>query len=182
MTIETKFHIPTLEEVQVRNHAMPLYHAHWRGLVDTAFAIRQEVASPIKDDGLDFLLMQYENTQRGVETLRGQVFSKEFLKEKKAGVEAWLSRLCYLINRNIKGYKPLEKLQLVLLTRHNTNFFAYYGTFYSDQIEIIIYIGSREDIDGALVFHRQRSSVDLKTRDWSVLAEYLPQTVWAKEI
>jgi len=180
MTSEVKFQIPTLEEVQVRNHPMPLYHAHWRGLVETAYAIRQEVAAPLEDEGLDFLLTQYENTQRGVETLRGQVLSKYFLKEQKAGVEAWLSRLCYLINQKTKGYKPLEKLQLVLLTRQNTNFFAYYGKFYSDQMEIIIYIGSREDIDGALVFHRQRSNVDLKSRDWSVLAEYLPEVVWAK--
>lgn len=168
-----------LDQVQVRNHPLPLWHAHWRGLVDTAFEIRQQVALPLRKGGLNLTLAQYENTQRGVETLRCQVVSKEFLRNKKAGVEAWISRLCYIINQKIRGFHPIEKLQRVVI--RNTNYFAYYGTFLSNQMEIIIYVGSGEDIDGATVFHRKRSEVDETTRDWTLLEEYLPQTVWIKQ-
>jgi len=170
---------PYLSEIQVVNSPLPLWHAHWRGMQQTAFQIRQKVSEPITKGGLDFLLTQYENTQRGIETLRGQVLSKHFLKDKKAGVEAWINWLCTIINEKIKGFKQIEKLILIRLP--TTNFCAYYGSFYSNQMEIIIYIGSREDEDGASVIHRERSEVDPTTRDWKVLGELLPQTIWIKE-
>lgn len=167
---------PYLSEVRVVNPPLPLWHAHWRGLVETAFLIRQKVSEPLEKGGLNFTLTQYENTARGVETLRGEVNSKKFLKEKKAGVQSWISWLCTIINERIKGFNPIERLRLVQLP--STNFLAYYGAFYSKQMEIIIYIGSREDEDGATVVHRKRSEVDITTRDWKVLGEVLPQVVW----
>lgn len=175
---ETTARIPFIDTVRVRNHPLPLWHAHWRGLVNTAFGIRQETAIPIGKGGLDFHLTQYENTRTGVETLRGQVMAKDFLKDKKAGVEAWINRLCYVINQCIRGYKPIEQVRIVML---KDGYLAYYGSFYSEQMEIIIYIGSRDDIDGATVFHRRRSEVDLKTRDLELLTEFLPETIWIKE-
>lgn len=154
---------------------MPIYFAHWRWLVETAFSIRQEVSLPIEKGGLGFLLNQYENQRLGVETLRGSVKAKDFLKDKKVGVEAWLNKLCYVINQKIRGYSPIEKLEFVML---KDGFLAYYGSFYSNRMEIIIYIGSRQDIDGAIVLQRERSKVDITTRDWKALSEYLPQTIW----
>lgn len=177
---ESNSRIPYLNEIQVVNPPLPLWHAHWRGLVETAFLIRQKVSEAPKKGGLNFILTQYENTQRGIETLRGQVNSKHFLKDKKSGVESWISWLCTIINEKIKGFKQIEKLQLVLLPA--TNFFGYYGSFYSDQMEIILYIGSREDVDEADVIRRERSEVDITTRDWETLSEFLPQTVWIKEV
>jgi len=171
--------VPYLTDIQAVNQPLSLWHAHWRGLVETAFQIRQKVSEPINRGGLDFLLMQYENTKRGVETLRGQVQSKRFLKDKKAGVDEWIKWLCTIINDKIAGFKQIEKITLVRLP--TTEFLAYYGPFFSNQMEIILYIGSREDTDGATVIHRERSEVDMTTRNWDLLSEYLPQTVLINE-
>lgn len=176
MTANIPF-IPYLSKIKIHNQPLPLWHAHWRGLVETAFLIRQETATPLERGGLSFLLTQHENTESGIETLRGQVLAKEFLKDKKVGVEAWVNKLCYLINQLIKGYRPIERLKLVML---ENGFLAYYGSFYSDQMDIIIYLGSRDDIDGATTIHRKRSEVDIQTRDLNLITEFLPQEIWIK--
>jgi len=38
---------PYLSEIQVVNSPLPLWHAHWRGMQQTAFQIRQKVSEPI---------------------------------------------------------------------------------------------------------------------------------------
>lgn len=171
--------VPLLEEVQIHNPPMPLWYAHWTELANIALQIRQHIARPLRKGGLDFSLTQYENTQRGIVTLRGQVSYKQFIREQSAGVAAWLQRLCTLINLKTFGSKPIEKIRLV---RTRQGFLAYYGGFYSNQIEIVIYIGSGEDIDGATVIHLERSKVDEETRDWKLLAQQLPATVWVPSI
>ena len=175
---EMSVRIPYLDEIKVCNPPMPIYYASWRGLVETAFSIRQETGLPKEKGGLDFLLWQYENQERGVETLRGNVKAKDFLKDKKAGVEEWINKLCYLINQRIRGFEPIEKIDFVML---KNGFLAYYGSFYSERMELIIYIGSREDIDGASGKSYNRSFIDVTTRDASLLTELLPQTIWIKE-
>jgi hypothetical protein len=181
MTEERIKGIPFLDEIRVQNPPMPLHYAHWRERHDTGFQIRQIISDP--KDGLNFILTQYDNTRRGVETLQGSKLSKDFLTtDKKTGIDEWLNDLCFLINQKIKGYKPIEKLERVVLRAQNTYSLAYYGSFYSDQMEIIIRIGFRENIDGATVFHRRRSQLDMTTRDIELLSEWFPQTVWIKEV
>jgi len=172
--------IPFLDEIRVQNLPLPLHYAHWRGIHQTAFEIRQIIASP--DGGLDFILTQYDNTRRGVETIQGAKLSKDFMvTEKKTGIEEWLNQLCFLINQKIKGFKPIEKLERVVLRDQKTYSLAYYGSFYADQMEIIIRLGFREKEDGATVTRRHRSQVDITTRDVELLSEWFPQTIWIKE-
>jgi len=169
--------IPLLDNVQVNNNPMPLHWVHWRLFHTVAFDIRQHVSKPLNLGGLDFTLTQYENTQRGIETIRGIASYKELLKD-GAGAEAWLKRLCTLINLKIQGSSPIEKLNLVRTTQ---DYLAYYGVFFSNNMEIILYLGSGEDINGATVIHFGRSKVDEKTRDWTRIAQQLPQEVLVEE-
>jgi hypothetical protein len=177
-TTDISTRIPLLKDVKVRTAPMPLYFAHWRGLVDNAFRIRQTIAEPKEHGGLDLTLSQHESVKRGVMTICGHVPAKDFLTEKLAGAEEWLQKLCSKVNLGIQGSKPIEKLQLVRLTR--TRFLAYYASFYANYMEVLIYIDSGEDIDGASVTHRERSRVDESTRDWKLLADQLPVTIWVK--
>jgi len=170
--------VPLLSEIQISNAPLPLWHSHWGGLVKIAFDIRQHIARPIKKGGLDLTLSQNENTKRGVETIQGLVSYKKFIQpQRTAGIEAYISRLCTLINLKTLGSKPIEKLRLA---RTQQKHLLYYGAFYNNQMEIVIYIGSGEDINGATVVHLKRSYVDETTRDWNLLAEQIPQTVWVK--
>lgn len=172
--------IPLLKDVLVRNHPMPLWYAHWIEPTNLALQIRQHVARPLKKGGLDLTLQQYENTHRGIVTIRGIVPYEKFLKFDKSGTEEWLCRLITLINLKILGGKTIEN---IILTRtHKPKHLAYYGSFYSDQMDLIIYTGSGEKIDHATVVHMPRSFVDETTRDWSLLLQRLPLEVWAKEV
>ncbi len=171
--------IPLLRDVRVRTAHMPLYYAHWRGLVENAFRIRQTIAEPIEHGGLDITLAQHESVKRGVMTIWGRIPAKKLLLEKIAGAEEWLQQFSAKINLSIQGSKPIEKLQLVRTDK--PRFLAYYTSFYANYMEAIIYIDSGEDIDGASVTHLPRSKVDESTRDWKLLAEQLPLTVWIKE-
>jgi len=171
--------IPLLKDVRVRTAPMPLYYAHWRGLVDNAFKIRQAIAEPPEHGGLDLVLSQHESVKRGVMAICGRVPAKKLVIEKLAGAEEWLQLFCAKINLCILGSKPIEKLQLVRTDK--PRFLAYYAPFYADYMEVVIYIDSGRNIDGANVFRRERSTVDEATRDWKLLAEQLPLTVWVKE-
>lgn len=170
--------IPFVEEIQIVNQSLPLWYSHWGLFHKLAFDIRQHVSKSIENNGLDFLLYQIENTRRGVETLYGNLAYNNFVEESGLkGVDSWIKKLCSLINLKTLGAKPIETMNLVM-TRQG--YLAYYGKFYSDQMEIKLYIGSAEEIDGATVFQRARSSVDLSTRKWSALIEQLPLTVWVE--
>jgi len=171
--------IPLLRDVRVSTAPMPLYYAHWRGLVDNAFRIRQTIAEPLEHGGLDLTLAQRESVRRGVMTIWGRIPAKNLLTEKLTGAEEWLQQFSAKINLSIRGSKPIEKLQLVRTDK--PRFLAYYASFYANYMEVVIYIDSGEDIDGASVTHLPRSRVDESTRDWKLLAEQLPLTVWVKE-
>jgi len=171
--------VPLFKDVRVSTAPMPLYYAHWRGLVDNAFRIRQTIAEPQEHGGLDLTLLQRESVRRGVMTIWGRVPAKKLLIEKVAGAEEWLQQFCAKINLSIQGSKPIEKLQLVRTDK--PRFLAYYAPFYANYMEVVIYVDSGEDIDGASVTHLPRSRVDESTRDWKRLAEQLPLTVWIKE-
>lgn len=175
--VETR--IPLLGELRVSTAPLPLYYAHWRGLVDNAFRIRQTIAEPITHGGLDLILNQRESVRRGVMTIWGQISTKTLLLEKVAGAQEWLQLLSAKINLAIQGSKPIEKLQLCRTGK--PRFLAYYASFYANYMEVVIYMDSGEDIDGASVIHLPRSRVDESTRDWKLLAEQLPLTVWVKE-
>jgi len=180
LEIEIETRIPLLEDIRIRNQPLPLWYGHWVEMSRLALKMRQHIARPIDEGGLDFLLSQYENTQRGLETLRGQIIWKQN-PNKETGQESWLKLLCTKINLHTEGSKPIEKLQLTRLSRQHTYHLAYYGFFYCNQMEIIIYIGSGRDIDGADVTHLPRSRVDESTRDWKLLAGQLPLEIWIKE-
>jgi len=168
--------IPDLTQVQIDNNPMPLWYSHWGLFHKIAFDIRQHVAKPYNDGGLNFYLNQNENTKRGVETLYGTVSCRQFLTpEGLSGVDDWIKQLCSLINLKTAGSQPIENLELVQTSQ---GFLAYYGKFYSNQMEIKLYIGANENIDGATVIYRKRSEVDQGTRKWDLLVEQLPLTVW----
>jgi len=177
--VDISTRIPLLKDVRVRTAPLPLYYAHWRGLVDNAFRIRQTIAEPREHGGLDLVLIQREAVRRGVMSIWGKVPAKKLCLEKLAGAEEWLQKLASKINLSIQGSKPVEKLQLVRTDK--PRFLAYYASFYANYMEVVIYIDSGEDIDGASVNRRERSTVDESTRDWKLLAEQLPMTVWVKE-
>ena len=171
---EVNIEVPLLDEIKVRNQPLPLYYVHWRSLIQNAYEVRRVVSRPINDGGLDFLMTQRENTERGVETITGIALTKSLL-EKHNGAEAWFKRLSGLINSQTKGAKPIEHLRLARTTQ---GFLCYYAPFYSDQMEIVIYIGSGTDIDEADVIKRERTRVDEETRDWKKLAQQLPSEIW----
>lgn len=167
--------VPLLAEIKVHNQSLPLYYAHWRGLMDNAYEIRRIVSRPIYDGGLNFLMTQRENTERGVETIIGNATSKGLLEEKN-GAKVWLTRLGGLINSQTKGAKqPVERLRMARTTQE---FLCYYAPFYSDQMEIVLYIDSRKDVDEADVIERPRTELLVDTRDWKRLASQLPFEVW----
>jgi hypothetical protein len=167
--------VPLLKEVRVATARMPLYYAHWRGLVDNALEIRQTISQP-RDRGFGLTFSQHESVRRGVCTIWGRISAKWFLADKLSGTQEWLQKFCTAINLCIQGSKPIEKLQLVRTDK--PHFLAYYASFYANYMEIIIYIDSGEDIDGADVDHLPRSKVDETTRNWKLLAEQLPLEVW----
>jgi hypothetical protein len=158
---------------------MPLYYAHWEGPVGKAFEIRQAIARPLEHGGLDLTLAQHESVRRGVTTIWGAIPAKWLLTGKLTGAEEWLQQISAKINLCILGSIPIEKFQLVRTDK--TRFLAYYASFFANYMEVVIYIDSGENIDGASVTHLPRSRVDESTRDWKLLAEQLPLTVWIKE-
>ena len=166
--------VPYLEEIKVHNQSLPLHYVHWRSLIINAYEIRRVISRPIDQGGLDFLMNQRENTERGVETIFANATTKSLL-EKQNGAEYWLKRLSGMINSQTKGAKPMERLRLA---RTRQEFLCYYSPFYSDQMEIVLYIGSGEEIDEADVIKRDRSKVDEETRDWIKLASQLPIEIW----
>jgi len=173
--------IPLLRDIRVSTAPMPLWYSHWRGLTTNAFIIRQDIATPFENGGLDFSLCQHETVRRGVETIWGKVPTTTLLLNEKAGAEEWLQAICNKINLGIKGSKPIEHLQLARTTK--PRFLAYYAPFYANYMELVLYIDDCAHIDGATVTHLPRSRVDESTRDWKRLAEQLPIDVWieAKE-
>lgn len=169
--------VPLLEEVWVRNGRLPLWDIAWVGLVELGLRIRQRVSLPINRKGLNIKLNQNETTKRGVLTIWARLPYKKFAKpKKKAGVDSYIEYLCSLINLVIQGYEPIRTLQLARTTQ-DCRHLAYYGTFYSKRMEVILYIGSGRDIDGATTVHMRRSYVDEETRDWDLLLEQLPLTI-----
>ena len=173
MSEQKGFYIPLLSELRVKTAPMPLYFAHWRGLADNGMQIRQSIA---KD--LNINLLQRENVRRGVLTIWGKIPAKTLLSPKRNGAEEWLTDICTKINLGISGSIPIDYLRLCRCTK--TRFLAYYASFYANYMEIILYIDSGSDIDGATVTHLPRSVVDESTRDWSRLAEQLPLEIWIK--
>ena len=174
MSKQQKFYIPLLNEVRVKTAPMPLYFAYWRGFADNGLIIRQSIA---KDLGLNFL--QRENVRRGVLTIWGKIPAKDLISSQRNGAEEWLKQILNKINLAIQGSTPIQHLQLCRCTK--TRFLAYYSSFYANYMEIVIYIDSGSDIDGATVEHLERSKVDETTRDWKRLIEQLPLEIWIKE-
>jgi len=176
MTQTKTFHIPLLKELRVRTAPMPLYFAHWRGLVENALTIRQSIAKDLKIN-----LNQRECTHRGVQCIWGKIPIKprDLLTPDRKGVEEWLREICTKLNQSIAGSIPIEHLQLCRTDK--PHFLAYYASFYANYMEIVLYIDSGAKIDGADVTHLPRSYVDESTRDWKRLAEQLPLEIWIKE-
>jgi len=168
---DIEIQIPLIETIKVRNPSIPLYDSIWELLAHKAIRIRQDTARPINNGGLEFILVQRENTQRGIESLIGHVEYKP-----NSGLDAWIQRLMSLINLELRGSQQLEQLRLA---RNKLGFLVYYGSCYSNRMELILYIGSREDIDKAIVEHRKRSTV--YERNWQLLAQQLPMDIWVKE-
>jgi len=168
--------IPLLSEVLVKTAPMPLWYSHWSGLHKVAFDIRQELAD---ERGLGLIFHQYESTRRGVERVWGRISAKYLLDPKKVGASEYLSAICAGVNLKIRGSKPIESL--ILCRCPKTRFLVYYAPFYGNYMELLIYIDSGEDVDGASVTHLPRSRVDESTRDWKRLAEQLPLEIWIKE-
>jgi hypothetical protein len=168
---EIEVEIPLIDAIKVRNPPIPLYDSMWELLAHKAMRIRQDVARPIKDGGLEFTLRQIENTRRGVESVIGEA---EY--QPNSGLDAWIQGLMSLINLELRGSQQLEQLRL---TRNKFDFLIYYGSCYNNRMELVFYIGSREDIDKAIVEHRKRSTV--YERNWQLLAQQLPMDIWVKE-
>ena len=172
--------LPYLEEIQVSNNPMPLYFSHWVLPHTKGFNIRQKISNEIENGGLNLILTQYDNTRRGVESLKGSINYKDFIRpEGLVGVKEWLARLQAIINSEIVGADPLEKIRLCQ-TRQGA--LAYYGYFYSKLMELVLYIGFGEDIDGASIEKRDRSKLIEETREWSIILEQLPETIWIEEV
>ena len=166
--------VPLLKEIKIRNRAMPLWYVHWEGLVGIGLRIRQHVARPMKKGGLDFTMSQNENTQRGVLTIVGHRKYAKLLKE-GIGAEAWLRRLITVINLETQGAQPIERFRLC---RTNKELLAYYSPLCSKQLEVVLYIDSGTEVDGADMIHLERSHVDVETRDWQRLTDQLPLDIW----
>ena len=173
--VDNATQIPLLKDVRISTAPMPLYFAHWRGLIDNGVRIRQTIAEPQEQGGLDITLLQREAVKRGVMSIWGSVSTKRLPLEKLAGVEEWLQLFCSKLNLCIRGSKPIERLQLVRTTK--PKFLAYYAGFYANYMELTLYIGSGRNRDGADVIRRERSEVDESTRNWDLLAQQLPLTV-----
>ena len=173
---KVSLHIPLLSEIRIKTAPMPLYYVHWAGLNQLGFSIRQSLA---EENTLGLIFNQHESTRRGVETIWGRIPVSYLLTPNKNGAEEYLKTICNTINLKIKGSRAIERLQLCRCAK--TRFLAYYAHFYGDYMELVIYIDSGENVDGATVTHLPRSHVDEATRDWKLLASQLPLTLWIKE-
>ena len=169
------FELPLLEEIQVKNSSVPLFAVFWMHLNQLGFSIRQELAKPIKDGGIDRNSAQYEVTRRGILSIKFAIpYNK---KTQFQGVDAIIRQIMNIINLKLFGSSyPLTELKLC---RTNRDFLCYYGNCYHENIEVIIYIGSWEDADESDLIPRKRSEV--ANRNWKLLAQQLPQTIMVKE-
>ncbi len=169
------FELPRLEEIEIKNPSVPLYAVFWMHLNQLGFSIRQELAKPIKDAGIDKNSFQHEVTRRGILSIKLAIpYNKE---TQFSGVDAIIKQIMNIVNLKLFGSSyPLNELKLC---RTNRDFLCYYGVCYHDNIELVIYIGSWEDVDESDLISKERSKV--VNRNWQLLAQQLPQTIWVKE-
>ena len=169
------FELPRLEDIQINNPSVPLYAVFWSHLNQLGFSIRQELAKPIQNGGIEKTSVQYEVTRRGILSIK--LFIPYNKKTQFSGVDALIKQTMNLINLKLFGSSyPLKELKLC---RTNRDFLCYYGSCYRKNIEVVIYIGSWEDADESDLIPRKRSIV--ANRNWALLVQQLPQTIWIKE-
>jgi len=175
MTTTPIFELPRLEEIKVTNPSTPLFALFWEHLNRLGFSIRQEIAKPIKDGGIDRDTVQYEVTRRGMLSIKLNIPYNA--KNQFSGVGALIKQVMNIVNLKLYGSAyPLKELRLC---RTNRDFLCYYGTCYHENIELTIYIGSWRDVDESDHLARARSEVI--NRNWKMLAQQLPQTIEVKE-
>jgi len=169
------FELPLLEEVQVNNPSVPLYAVFWSHLNNLGFVIRQELSKPIKNGGIEKASVQYEVTRRGILSIKLSIPYNR--KTQFSGVDAIVRQTMNIVNLKLFGSSyPLKELKLC---RTNRDLLCYYGSCYHENIEFVIYIGSWEDVDESDFIRRERSKV--ANRNWKLIAQQLPQTIFIKE-
>lgn len=170
-----QFELPLLDDIEVKNPATPLYVVFWSHLNQKAFEIRQELSKPIKTGGINKNSMQNEVTTRAVVSIKLNIpYTK---KTQASGISALIKQTMNIVNLKLFGTtKPIKELKLC---RTNRDLLCYYGKCYHNNIELVIYIGSWEDIDEADFLKRERSKVT--NRNWKIIAQQLPISISAKQ-
>jgi len=173
--MKTLFELPKLEDIKISNPSVPLFTLFWEHLNRLGFSIRQEIAKPIKDGGIDRDTFQNEVVRRGILSIK--LIIPYNAKNQFSGVGALIKQVMNIVNLKLYGSSyPLKELRLC---RTNRDFLCYYGICYHENVELVIYIGSWEDADESDLLSLERSKVI--NRNWQMLAQQLPQTIEAKE-
>jgi len=137
------FELPKLADLKINNPQVPLYVIFWEHLNRLGFSIRQEIAKPIKDGGVNRDTFQNEICRRGILSIK--LIIPYNGKNQFSGAGALIKQVMNIVN--LKLYKSSYPLNTLRLCRTNRDFLCYYGTCYNDNIELVIYIGSWEDAD-----------------------------------
>lgn len=180
MSEEKHYQIPPLfENIKTKNSQILLADPIWNGLDERGVLIRQMIS---KEIGLS--LWQREGIKRGILTITGCVTKKKFLnslKQLKVGKDeivenelvGFVEKVVTLINFVNKALGELS-ISSLRLCRGAHGSLTYYTSFNAERMELILRMGTCEDIDGASVTHLPRSSVDEETRKWEELLKQLP--------
>jgi len=149
------FELPLLEQLQIKNPAVPLYAIFWSHLNQLGFSIRQELSKPIKNGGVGKTSVQYEITRRGILSIKLSIPYNR--KTQFSGVDAIIKQTANIVNLKLFGSSyPLKEVKLC---RTNRDLLCFYGSVYHENIEVVMYIGSWEDADESDFIRRERSKV-----------------------